>query len=126
MNNEIQALIDNKTWVYTPLPLGKKDIGCKWVYKTMFHVNGSIECHKARLVAQGFTKVEGIYFFDTFSLVAKLTTIRLILSLDSSLNLHLHQLDVHNAFFHNDLDEEVYMEKPKACNPLIQIKFENY
>lgn len=65
------VLIDNKTWVYTTPPPGKKTIGCKWVYKTMFHVGVSIERHKARLVAQGFTLVNGIYLFDTFSLVAK-------------------------------------------------------
>lgn len=105
MDTEIQALIANKTRISIPLPSGKKAIGCKWVYKTKFHVDGFIERNKARLVTQGFTQVIGIDFFHTFYPTSKLTTVRLIIALTSSLNLHLFQLYVHNAFLHGNLDE---------------------
>ena len=117
MEAEIQALEKNQTWVLTSLPHGKKTIGCKWVYKMKFKANGDIERHKARLVAKGYTQTEGIDYFDTFSPVAKMTTVRLLLSIAAAKNWHLHQLDVNNAFFHGDLHEEVYMELPKGFHP---------
>lgn len=105
MNAELEALHLNKTWTITDLPQGKKPIGCKWVFKIKHKADGSIERYKARLVAKGLTQLEEIDFFDTFSPIAKLTTIRLLLSIASCQNWHLHQLDVHNAFLHGHLEE---------------------
>ncbi|XP_052732844.1 uncharacterized mitochondrial protein AtMg00820-like [Vigna angularis] len=113
MQREIKALQDNDTWVITQLPPGKATIGCKWVYKTKFKADGSIERYKARLVAKGYTQQEGIDYLDTFSPVAKLTTVRLLIALAASNNWFLHQLDVDNAFLHGDLNEEVYMDPPQ-------------
>lgn len=126
MNKELEALHHNKTWVVTDLPPGKKPIGCKWVFKIKYKSDGTIERHKARLVAKGYTQVEGIDFFDTFSPVAKLTTIRLLLASASSQNWHLHQLDVHNAFLHGHLEEEIYMQLPLVYLPINQIRFADY
>lgn len=114
MNYELDALNANHTWIITDLPQGKQPIGCKWVYKIKYLADGSIERYKARLVAQGFNQVEGIDFFDTYSPVAKLTSIRLLIALASAKNWHLHQLDVDNAFLHGSLDEEVYMHPPAS------------
>ena len=104
MKEELKALEENKTWSLTKLPLGKTTIGCRWIYKIKHKVDGSVERYKARLVAKDYTQIEGLNFFDTFALVAKLTTIRLLLSLATIHNWTLKQLDVNNSFLHGELD----------------------
>ncbi|RVW13589.1 Retrovirus-related Pol polyprotein from transposon RE1 [Vitis vinifera] len=112
MQTEIQALKANNTWTLTSLPFGKKPIGCKWVFKTKLRVDGLIERHKSRLVAKGYTQVEGLNYHDTFALVAKLVTVCCVFFIAAARHWHLYQLDVNNAFLHVDLDEEVYMTLP--------------
>ena len=112
MESELDALAKNGTWSIVDLPHNVKPIGSKWVYKVKHKADGSIERYKARLVAKGYNQVEGVDFFDTFSPVAKLTIVRILLAIASIKNWHLHQLDVNNAFLHGDLQEHVYMNIP--------------
>ncbi|CAN1266800.1 Retrovirus-related Pol polyprotein from transposon TNT 1-94 [Linum perenne] len=112
MQEELQALEENGTWVISELPSGKRPIGCKWVYKVKFKSDGSVDRYKARLVAKGFTQIHGVDFTDTFSPVAKINSVKTLLAVAAVKEWHLHQMDVSNAFLHGDLDDEIYMDLP--------------
>lgn len=116
MNAEIEALEANHTWILTDLPPNKSAIGCKWVYKVKHKADGSVERYKARLVAKEYTQIEGQDYLDTFSPMAKITTVRLLLALAVVNNWHLKQLDLNNAFLYGDLNEEVYMTLPPSMH----------
>ena len=111
MKDEMYSLYKNDTWVLTELSHGKKALHNKWVYQVKEEHDGN-KRYKARLVVKGFQQKEGIYFTEIFSLVVKLTTIRLVLSMVAAENLHLEQLNVKIAFLHGNLEEEIYMMQP--------------
>ena len=81
MDEEYCSLIVNDSWDLVPLPKGRKLVICKWVYRTKYASDGSVERLKAMLVAKGFSQVEGIDYNETFAPVAKMNSIRLVLSL---------------------------------------------
>jgi hypothetical protein len=84
------------------------------LFKKKFNAQGKVEKYKARLVEKGYSRVEGIDFGDILSLVAKLTSIRFLLSISVSFDLEVEQMDVKTTFLHGDLEEEIYMKKPKG------------
>ncbi|KAF5442808.1 hypothetical protein F2P56_035426 [Juglans regia] len=112
MEAEIAALETNHTWTLTDLPAGKRPIDCKYVYKVKFNSDGTLERLKASLVAKGYTQVEGVDYVDTFSPVAKMVTVRFLISVAAIKGWFLHHFDVNNAFLNGDLTEEIYMKKP--------------
>ncbi|RVW49829.1 Retrovirus-related Pol polyprotein from transposon TNT 1-94 [Vitis vinifera] len=103
----------NQTWELTELPVGKKTLHNKWVYRIKNEHDGS-KRYKARLVVKGFQQKKDIDYTEIFSLVVKMSTIRLVLGMVAAENLHLEQLDVKTSFLHGDLEEDLYMIQPEG------------
>ena len=110
MNEEMSALERNETWEIVERPKDKKAVGCRWIYTVKYKSDGTLDRYKARLVAKGYTQTYGIDYEETFAPVAKMNTVRIILSLAAHFGWAMHQFDVKNAFLHGSLEEEVYME----------------
>ena len=114
MDLEMKALRENRTWVLEDLPPGKKAIPCRWVYKVKTCADGSVDKYKARLVIKGFSQKKGVDYDQTFSPVAKMSTIRTLLSVAAKKKMKLAQIDVSTAFLYGDLEEVIYMKQPKG------------
>ena len=112
MNQEMESMYSNKVWELVEAPNGVKPIGCKWIYKRKRGVDGRVETFKARLVAKGFTQKEGIDYEETFSPVAMLKSIRILLSIAAVLDYEIWQMDVKTAFLNGHLEENIYMQQP--------------
>nr|GEX26775.1 zinc finger, CCHC-type [Tanacetum cinerariifolium] len=111
INDDMDFIMGNNTWVLTDLPPGCKPLGCKWIFKRKLKVDGTVKKFKARLVIHGFKQKSGIDYFDTYSPVARISTIILLIAMASIHNLIIHQMDVKTAFLNGELEEEVYMNQ---------------
>eukprot|EP00253_Pinus_taeda_P017555 PITA_17555 len=114
MVDEMAYLHKNEAWDLVELPAGRKSIGNKWVFKKKTNLEGKVEKYKARLVAKGYSQVPGIDFCDIFSPVAKVASIRLLLSVAATFDFEVEQMDVKTTFIHEDLEEEIYMKQPEG------------
>ena len=94
------------------LPVGKNMVGCRWVYAAKTDAKGKFELGKARLVAQGFTQWPGMDYLDVTSLVVKLDSLRLILTIAIQKGWEIEMMDVKGAYLNSTLDEEIYMHQP--------------
>ena len=112
MNEEIKSMKDNDVWDLVPLPEGVKPIGCKWIFKTKRDLKGDVGRYKTRIVAKGYTQMEGIDYKETFSPVSSKHSFRTIMALVAHFDLELHQMDVKTAFLDCDIDETIYMVQP--------------
>ena len=81
MESEIDSMYVNQVWSLVDAPEGVNPIGCKWVYKKKIGADGQVETYKARLVAKGFRQKQGIDYEETFSPVAMLKSIRIMLAI---------------------------------------------
>ena len=106
MDDEMRSLEKNDTWVLTELPVGKRALLNKWVFRIKTEPNGKRR-FKARLVVKGYSQRKGIDYAEIFSPVVKLTSIRILLSIVASENFHLEQMDVKTVFLHGDRDKAI-------------------
>lgn len=114
MTDEYRAMIDNDTWRLVPWSPDANVVIGKWIFKHKFHSDGILACHKAHWVVRGFSQPHDVDYDVTFSLVVKLVTICVVLSIIAFRSQPIRQLDVKNVFLHGHLAEMVYCQQPSS------------
>ena len=122
VNSEIESIMQNHTWELVDLPPRSKPLGCKWIFKRKMKTNGSIDKYKARLVEKGYEQKKGLDYFDTYSYVTRIRSIRMLIVITALHNLEIHQMDVKTTFLNGDLNEEIYIDQPEGFISLGQEK----
>ena len=98
MQEELEEFKRNKVWQLVPNPKGHTSIGTRWVYKNKFDESGAVVGKKERLVAKGYSQLEGVDYDETYAPVAKLEAIHIILAYAAHKNIKVHQTDVKTSF----------------------------
>ena len=114
MEKEMESLASNDVWDLVKLPESRKAVGSKWVFKLKTGADGSVQRHKARLIAQGFSQKFGFDYDETFSPVIRFESIRMMIALAVQNGLKLHQMDVTTVFLNGELKEEMCMKQPEG------------
>jgi hypothetical protein len=114
MRDEYDSLVANDTWILVPRPAGANIIGGKWVYKTKLDAQGKPIRYKARYVAKGFKQVQGVDYYDTYSPVTRMTSIRTLLAIAALEDWDLESMDVDTAFLNAKVEEEVFVRQPEG------------
>ena len=114
MDREMESMYSNSFWSLVETSKRVKPIGCKWIYKKKRRLDGKVETFKARLVAKGYTQKEGIDYEETFSPVAMLKSIRILLAVAVSLDYEIWQMDVKTTFLNGNLEKDIYMQQPEG------------
>nr|GEW26333.1 retrotransposon protein, putative, Ty1-copia subclass [Tanacetum cinerariifolium] len=123
MNVEMQSMKDNKVWDLVDLPPNDKIVGSKWLFKKKTDMDGAVKTYKARPVTKGFTQTYEVDYEETFSLVADIKAIRILIAIVAFYDYEIWQIDVKNAFLNSHLSEEVYMVQPEVMEnhiPMLQ------
>ena len=114
MHDELLQFQRNDVWTLVPRPKGEHIIGTKWIFRNKNDKEGNVILNKARLVAQGYSQMEGVDYDETFALVARMESIRIHLALACQLKFKLYQMDVKTTFLNRILKEDVYVAQPKG------------
>nr|GEV49638.1 reverse transcriptase domain-containing protein [Tanacetum cinerariifolium] len=107
-------MIDNKVWVLVDFPPNCKTVGSKWIFKKKTDMDGIVHTYKARLVAKGYTQLYEVDYEETFSPVANIRAIRILISITAFYDFEIWKIDVKTAFLNGYLDEDIYMVQPKG------------
>ncbi|GJT82879.1 retrotransposon protein, putative, ty1-copia subclass [Tanacetum coccineum] len=122
MNVEMQSMKDNEVWDLVDLPPNGETVGGKWLFKKKTDMDGAVHTYKTRLVAKGYTQTLRIDYEETFSPVADIRAIRILIAIAAFYDYEIWQMDVKTAFLNGYLSEEVYMEQPEG---FVNLKFPN-
>ena len=114
MHEELNQFLRNDVWELVPRLKDPHVIGTKWIFKNKTNDDGEIIRNKSRLVAQGYTQVEGVDFDKSFAPIARLESIHILLSIACTIDFKLYQMDMKCAFLNEYLNEEVFVEQPKG------------
>ncbi|KAF3650572.1 hypothetical protein FXO38_17097 [Capsicum annuum] len=114
VDSEIDSILSNHTWELVDLPPENKPLGSKWIFKKKMKVDGNIDKYKERLVVKDFKQNEDLDYFDTYSPVTRITSIWMLISLETVYGLEIHQVDVKTEFLNGELEEEIYMKQPEG------------
>ena len=114
MRREHEGLVENKTWTLVPKPEGREIIPCRWLYKVKPETRAEDKIYKPPLVAKEFRQVFGVNHDDTYAPVVKLSAFRILLSVAINHRMHVHGMDVRNAFLNSELQHEIYMSQPEG------------
>ena len=114
MHQELHQFVRNNVWELVPRPKDTHVIGTNWIFKNKTDEDGEVVRNKFRLVAQRYTQVEGIDFDESFTPVARLKSIWILLSITCIMKFKLYQMNVKSAFLNRLLNEEVFVEQPKG------------
>ena len=114
MKSEMGSMYENKVWTLVDLPNDWQAIENKWIFKKKTDADGNVTAYKARLVAKGFWQVQGVDYDETFSPVAMLKSVRIMLAIAIFYDYEIWQMDVKTAFLNGFLEEELYMMQPEG------------
>ncbi|KAK1645527.1 hypothetical protein QYE76_063332 [Lolium multiflorum] len=114
MKSEMGSMYDNQVWTLVDIPDSRKAVENKWIFKRKTDADGNITVYKARLVAKGFRQIQGVYYDETLSPVAKLKSMRILLAIAAFFDYEIWQMDVKRAFLNGDIEEELHMVQPKG------------
>src|SRR6187399_3171111 len=132
MKSEMGSIYENKVWTLVDLPDDRQAIENKWIFKRKTDADGNVTVYKARLVAKGYRQVQGIDYDETFSPVAMLKSVRIMLAIATFYDYEIWQMDVKTAFLNSFLNVELYMMQPEGfvdpenANKVCQLQRSNY
>ena len=114
MKSKMGSMYENQVWTLVDLPNDRKAVENKWIFKKKTDADGNVTVYKARLVAKGFRQIQGVDYDETFSPVAMLKSVRIMLAIAAFFDYEIWQMDVKTAFLNGNIEEELYMIQPKG------------
>ena len=114
MESELKSMHDNQVWNLVDQIDSVRPVDCKWIFKKKLDMDGNVHIYKARLVAKGFRQIQGVDYEETFSPVAMLKSVRILLAIAAYYDYEIWQMDVKTAFLNGHLSEDVYMTQPEG------------
>ena len=112
MEEEMKCLRDNGTCELTDLLEDRQAVKCRWLYLPKCDTHGNVTCYHAHLIAKGFSQTAGVDYEETFTPIARLDSLRLLLLLAANFDMEAHHIDIKSAYLNGDLDKEIYMDQP--------------